>query len=41
MKKGRSGLGPLALLAVLIGAMATLAWTGMLAWGLFEIVSRL
>jgi hypothetical protein len=41
MKTKKSGMSPLAILAVLIGAIATLAWTGMLAWGLFEIVGRL
>ena len=41
MKSQKRGLSPLALIAVLIGATATLAWTGVLVWGLFEIVGLL
>ncbi len=32
---------PLAFIALLIGATATLAWTGMLLWGLVEITGLL
>jgi hypothetical protein len=37
----KRGFSPIAFIAVLIGATATLAWTGFLVWGFFEIVGLL
>jgi hypothetical protein len=34
-------INPLALVALLIGATATLAWTGMILWGLVELTGLL
>jgi hypothetical protein len=37
----KPGLSPIAAIALLAGAVATLAWTGILVWGVFELVGLL
>jgi hypothetical protein len=41
MKISKRDFSPIAFITVLIGATATLAWTGFLVWGFFEIVGLL
>jgi len=36
--RDRQDFSPVAIVTIMIGAAATLAWAGILVWGVFELV---